>query len=65
MATNPLKDGTRVRYTARVHEGTGKIIETYKRKTGVWVIVHDAKRNVAITLRPSQVFSLRSRKAGV
>lgn len=50
-----LKDGKRVRYEARVHSGVGKIIETYRRKTGLWVIIHDHKRNASVTVRPSQV----------
>lgn len=58
MDVSKLKDGKRVRYQARVHDGIGKIIETYRRKTGLWVIIHDRKRNKSVTVRPSQVSSV-------
>lgn len=58
MDVAKLKDGKRVRYASRAHEGTGKIIETYRRKTGLWVIIHDRKRNASVTVRPSQVSSV-------
>jgi hypothetical protein len=50
-----LKEGRMVNYKARVYSGRGRIIEIYRRPNGPWVIVHDAKRNVSITLRPSQI----------
>jgi hypothetical protein len=58
MEIGKLKDGKRVRYMARKFGGTGKIIETYRRANGMWVVVHDRKRNVAVTLRPSQISSI-------
>ena len=56
MELKKIVDGKRVSYKARVHTGQGRVVETYRRKTGHWVIIHDKKRNVAITVRPSQVF---------
>lgn len=55
MDAAKIKDGKRVRYQARVHSGLGKVIETYRRRTGLWVIIHDKARNVSVTVRPSQV----------
>lgn len=57
MDLNKITEGKVVRYKARVHEGKGKIVETYKRKTGDWVIVHDKERNRSVTVRPSQIFA--------
>lgn len=62
MATQQTyPDGTTVNYVSRVHTGRGKIIETYKRKTGMWVIVHDRSRNVSVTLRLSQIKPSRAK----
>lgn len=58
MDVQKLKDGKRVRYVSRRHEGVGRIVETYRRATGLWVIIHDKARNVAVTVRPSQVHPL-------
>ncbi len=55
MDIDKLKEGRMVTYRARVYSGRGKVIEVYRRDNGAWVIVHDKARNVAITLRPSQV----------
>ena len=57
MDVAKIKDGNTYRYKSRKHEGRGKCVETYRRKTGDWVILHDAKRNVSVTVRPSQVSS--------
>lgn len=50
-----ITEGKIVRYKARVHSGKGKVVQVYRQKTGAWVVVHDAKRNVSVTVRPSQV----------
>lgn len=50
-----LIEGRVYRYKARVHEGRGKVVEVYQRKTGTWVILHDKARNATVTVRPSQV----------
>lgn len=57
MEVAKIKDGNVYRYKSRKNEGRGKVTEVYRRKTGDWVILHDAKRNVSVTVRPSQVSS--------
>lgn len=56
MRLNKLKEGRMVTYKARIHSGRGKVIEIYRRANGPWVILHDKKRNLTVTVRPSQVF---------
>lgn len=56
MDVKKIKEGRIVNYTARIHSGRGKIIEVYRRANGMWVILHDKKRNVSVTLRPSQLY---------
>lgn len=53
-----IKDGKRVRYTARKHSGIGRVIEVYERLNGTWVALHDKQRNESVTVRPSQVAAI-------
>lgn len=55
MDVKKLTEGKVVRYKARVHEGKGKVVQTYRQKTGNWVVIHDKARNASVTVRPSQV----------
>lgn len=59
MEPKTFKDGQRVRYEVKTRvgacKGTGKVIQTYKTKTGVRVIVHDKANNRSVTARPSQL----------
>ena len=53
-----IKDGKRVRYTARKFSGIGKVIELYRRANGHWVALHDKQRNESVTVRPSQISAI-------
>lgn len=55
MELSKIKDGKIVNYKARVYSGRGRVIEVYRRANGPWVVVHDKTRNMAVTLRPSQI----------
>ncbi len=57
MKIEQITEGRVVRYQARIHSGKGKVVQTYRQKTGHWVIVHDKSRNSSVTVRPSQVFA--------
>ena len=54
-AAPTFKDGARVRYKTRTQEGTGRVVETYLRGNGKWVIVHDKKNNRSVSCRPGQL----------
>ena len=54
MSTIP-KINKRVTYTSRKHSGAGKVTAVEHKRTGTWVTVLDAERQVFVTLRPSQL----------
>lgn len=58
ISPSKIKDGKRVGYHSRKIDGEGRVVESYKRKTGMWVIVHDKARNASVTVRQSQISEL-------
>lgn len=57
MKLEAITEGKSVRYKARVHEGTGKVVQVYQdTRPSHWVVIHDKARNTSVTVRPSQVF---------
>jgi hypothetical protein len=53
-----IKDGKRVRYSARTHEGAGKVIETYRAANNSWwVRVQNKATGSVVTVRPSQLYA--------
>ena len=51
----PFKVGQTVSYKSRKHTGRGKIVESYSKATGPWVVVEDKTNLRRVTVRPSQV----------
>ena len=55
MQVDKIKEGRIYPYRSRCNEGRGKVVEKVRKRTGDWIMLHDKKRNVSVTVRPSQV----------
>jgi len=50
-----VKVGQRRGYQSKAHQGRGKVMAVYTKKTGQWVTLWDQARHTTVTVRPSQV----------
>ena len=55
MDIKKIKVGQSRAYESKANIGRGTVKEIYERKTGSWVKLHDKRRGVDVTVRPSQV----------
>jgi hypothetical protein len=55
MDLDQIKINATLFYFTSTNKGKGEVKKVYKKKTGSWVTLFDAKRNKSITVRPGQL----------